>query len=1381
MKIGIDAGSKFVKACVMKNNEEAPELWFNEHYGNPDRAVEEILEKYGNPGSIMFTGHYGEHLCGAFGGAMYADEISSILAAMAVRDYPEQYIINVGAASIKCIQRDEKGEFKSYTENTLCAAGTGSFVDEQMYRLGYDYDAIADIFPEDNPPDIATRCAVFAKSDMIHCQQEGYSREELWSGLCRGIVSTMLQTVFKGSVPEGEVLFCGGLFLNDVVRYWLKKMVPRAQFRDEGHFLASMGAVLLDGNGRPIHGVAEKTDRPGMGSVSRGKPLTVRKSKETDFECAREYRSRGNEVRIHREFYDGAKAALGIDIGSTSTKSVIIDYETGEVFADIYRKTAGNPIAAAGALFDEMREIFCGKNVDIVSSGTTGSGRRLIGEIIGADVIVNEITAHFKGAGFFQPDIETIIEIGGQDSKYIRGRDGMVVDCNMNFVCAAGTGSFIEEQSHRLGFDVREVGDIVYGLTSPHASDRCTVFMEQDINKLLRDGYTREEALAAVIHSIAKNYINRVVGSRPVTGERVSFMGATARNRGLVAAFENLLDREIVVSPYCHVMGAFGAALLSSRRETGVHTGQFAGLDVFNGEIRLEYEVCGKCTNYCRITKAFFGDGRAESWGFLCGKENIEENRRGKSKNYFNAMKRLVHDSAPDVKQERLNGAGKLKRVGIPLVLSMHNYLPLWRSFFSHLGVAVVTSKESDGETKENAVRISKTDFCFPMKMGLAHAGELSRSGEADAVFFPSVISENMQTNGLPRIFCPYVISYPSVAKAVGCGTPYIVPTIDFRQDEKFNVRELHGALKPYGYSPGEIRSAYRAALQAHRDFLRKRYEKGQEILREMREQGKTGIVCIGRPYNLYDGIINLRIPDRFQFYDYVIFPHEYLVNPDDTSDVYYMYWNYGEMILKSAEMVRSIENLYPVYLTNFSCGPDSFILSRFETIMAGKPYLIIELDEHGSETGYMTRIEAFNDIVMEKKRPAPDAVEAAQNFEAVWRNKGKKLWIPPMHEITGRLFAAGFRAWDYDAEALPIETVEAFEVGKQNVRGSECLPATTTIGAFLGMLRETGARPDEHALFMPTAEGPCRFGQYVVLHRSILDREGYAETPIFSPSSVNSYMGMPNSLRIYLWEAMLCSDTLMKAMCAVRPYELNAGETDAVGEELIADIISRLEKKEDVLPMTERALDRLFSIPGNDEPRPLVGIVGEIYVRCNPFCNNRVINAIERSGGEAWLSPISEWILYTAWCEEYFTKLMSKNALNRLIVKLKTGYLFKHARRFEELFRSYSPQRTEPAIEDVLGIGMDYLPLNFEGEAILTVGRALQFIKDGAEMVVNCAPFGCMPGNITAAFFQQLQDRYKSPVVTLFYDGETDANRVVEVYLRNISNKIMKRESGVV
>jgi predicted CoA-substrate-specific enzyme activase len=345
-----------------------------------------------------------------------------------------------------------------------------------------------------------------------------------------------------------------------------------------------------------------------------------------DFSAARSLIENGNEVRLHGEICDGARLALGVDIGSTSTKMAVVDAATKKVIADIYRKTEGNPLGAAAKIFGSLEGLLAGRKVEIAALGTTGSGRKLVGEIAGADTIVNEITAHYRGAHFTDPDIETIIEIGGQDSKYIRAQDGMVVDCNMNFVCAAGTGSFIEEQAHRLGFDIREVGEIVHGLESPRASDRCTVFMEQDINALLRDGFSRSEALAAVIRSIAKNYLNRVVGPRPLTGERIAFMGATARNRGLVAAFESLTGREIVVSPWCHVMGAFGAALIAIEATAGGKS-RFRGLDAFCGDIAIAYETCGECPNGVPHAGVCSANGREESWGYLCGRESVSAPR----------------------------------------------------------------------------------------------------------------------------------------------------------------------------------------------------------------------------------------------------------------------------------------------------------------------------------------------------------------------------------------------------------------------------------------------------------------------------------------------------------------------------------------------------------------------------------------------------------------------------------------------------------------------------------------------------------------------------------------------------------------------------------
>ncbi len=446
---------------------------------------------------------------------------------------------------------------------------------------------------------------------------------------------------------------------------------------------------------------------------------------------------------------------------------------------------------------------------------------------------------------------------------------------------------------------------------------------------------------------------------------------------------------------------------------------------------------------------------------------------------------------------------------------------------------------------------------------------------------------------------------------------------------------------------------------------------------------------------------------------------------------------------------------------------------------MTGKPYLIIELDEHGSETGYVTRIEAFMDIVNEGRRGRRDAaVTNAAPFSTKWRSRGRKLWIPPMHEIAARLFAAGFRAWGFDSEALPVEDLAAFETGKRNIRGGECLPAATTIGAFINMMKETGADPSRQAIFMPTAEGPCRFGQYSVLHRSILDRLGFKETSIFAPSSVNSYMGMPQALRIYLWDLVISADMIMKAVCRVRPYEIEKGSTDRIAEKMLVNFEARAEKREDLIPAALDAVRGIFSNPVTTERRPLVGVVGEIYVRCNPFCNNNLIRVIESYGGEAWLAPISEWVLYTSWFEKYYADLTSRNPINKALVGLKNNYLFRRERLFEEALEPLLSDRFEHHVSEVLREGEKYLPLRFEGEAILTMGRTELFLRDGADMVVNCAPFGCMPGNITSALFGPIREKYGKPVLTLFYDGESNVNRVMEVYLGNMESRKSEREA---
>jgi predicted CoA-substrate-specific enzyme activase len=1368
MRIGIDAGTKFLKIVHTDKKGSIVLHTYCQHFGNPEKEISRLLNTNGfkDIESIIFSGAHAGLLAKSYNNSDTADEISAIIESVNYLKNKCRYIVNVGAGSIKLIELDGNGRFASYSENSLCAAGTGSFLDEQMHRMSFTYEDIASIPFIKEVPDVATRCAVFAKSDLIHRQQEGYSREEMWSGLCRGVSATMLQSVFKGNIPSEDILFCGGLFLNPIVRMWIRDTLKNPFFNDNGHFFPAIGSLILNGKNKNKSVYKNLKNKKNSLHI-----LETKLSGHADFTVKEEYFSNDLEVRIHKEVKNDLVVSIGIDIGSTSTKLVVIDAENCDVLIDIYGRTKGNPVEATKKLFNELKKIIGSRKLKIVSTATTGSGRKLVGKIIGADAIINEITAHFKGSSFFTPSIETIFEIGGQDSKYIRGQNGNVVDCNMNFVCAAGTGSFIEEQVQRLGFGIREIGDLVLGLRTPHTSDRCTVFMEQDINKLLRDGFSREEVLAGVISSIAKNYLNRVVGTRPITGKKIFFQGATARNRGIVAAFESILQKEIVVSPFCHVMGAFGAALISLGKVAV--TPKFRGLDIFDQKIELEYSKCDKCANLCTITEVKLGGRISEYWGFMCGKETIEEKKRNTFSDHFKESSDLINNY---IKTDPKNISVKKNKntAGIPYVLSMHSHIVLWDSFLKELGFDVVLSGKSSRKLKEEGIRLSKSEFCFPVKLSLAHMKELAECENADFLFYPTTLSEKIQDNGMPRMLCPYVISYPSVLReTLNLSKEFISPCIDFRHNTDAITGELYDRLKQYNLSRNEISEAYNKALMQHKKYLKERYEYGQKLLQEFTNRNKTGIICIGRPYNLYDKIINLGLTERLNNNDndVVVFPYDYLIDPDNNaSEIPHMYWNYGEKILSISKKIRDYDNIYPVYFTNFSCGPDSFVLSRFEDIMRGKPYLIIELDEHGSETGYLTRIEAFMDVIMEKKRDKSVPDKPVESFRKSWKAYDKKIWFPPMFEIVPRFFAAAFRAYGFDAEALPVEDNVAFELGKNNTRGSECLPACITIGGFLKKLKEMNADPSKHALFMPTAEGPCRFGQYSTLHKSILKKNGMGDAEIFSPTSANSYMGMKGSLTRYLLDVVMASDLLSKRVYNIRPYEIKKGETDNIIEETIREMESGIEKKKNLVKMMAQALNKISAVPVKPEKKPLVGIVGEIYVRSNLFCNNNVIRQIEAAGGEAWLSPMSEWVIYTAWMEQYFNRKYKYSLFKKLGINIKTSYMINRMHSFEYTLQEFIPERTEPPIERILEAGRRYVPIEFEGEVILTIGRTVVFLEDGAEMVVNCAPFGCMPGNITTSIFHNIQKEYNKPVLNLFYDGESDVNRIISIYLNNIN-----------
>jgi len=1376
-KLGMDVGGLYVKAVAVNGAGRIIQSVMLPHRGEVRRTLLEAWRILAEQGPFAGLGLVGSQAAAVAGtlGLQPLNPVQVIIDEIGRRAPACRHVIDAGGSSLSLITLDERGRLLSYDENTLCAAGTGSFLDEQAERLGIDYNALPGAAEIISPPPVATRCAVFAKSDLIHLQQEGHGKPALWSGLCRGLARTIRMTLFKGKRPLGPVAFIGGVALNNEVVRWLSRefrvdfLVP-----EDPALVSALGAASLAGS-MPSTWDSLTLSAAGADAAERRPSLELQRSNYPSFDVQEAWTdAAGNEVRITRWPESGRlRGVLGLDVGSTSTKLAMVD-EAGEVVLDIYRKTAGDPIGATKHLLRALGSAAKRRNLDIqvLGVGTTGSGRKLVGAVLGADRVVNEITAHVTGAMAVDSEIDTIFEIGGQDAKYIHARDGRLHDSNMNYVCAAGTGSFVEELARKLGFPVQDVGAAVLGVEPPVTSDRCTVFMEQDARSLLRKGFSPREVMGAIMYSVVQNYLTKVVGSRHVSPRKVFFQGATARNRGLAAAFENLLDVEVVVSPYCHVMGSYGVALLTREqmRCSGEKT-RFPGLGFANAEVKLEQDICELCNNNCRITRASV-EGLAEqpSWGYLCGRDpDGEKVRVRREYDLFRLRDRLWRRAA----QAERTLPTDAPVIGMPRALLAWSYGPFWRAFFADLGYRVIFSRPTDRELVDGSNEWVGADYCFPVKLAHGHLRDLVDRDDVALIFVPHMLAAPSSDKTTNTWFCPYNIGLPAVLQAAlhqaGRSEIILRATVDFRWNESRAARRLEQDLSSeLNVGRKQLLSAWRAGRKAQESFETSLREQGGAGLKEIIAGGKPSVVVLGRPYNTFDPGANLELPAKIAGMGFPVVPLEFLPLDDEFLGEEFgnTFWNSGRRILEATRFVARTPGLYPVYFSNFSCGPDSFLQTYAEAMMGDKPMLMLELDEHGADAGYMTRIEAFADVIRGNN------VDVARPFRFTNPRADKQslrdrtLWLPPMHEAASPLAAAAMRACGYNARALPLEDEAAFQMGRTHTRGGECLPCPATLGTFIKTVKDAGGDPSKHALFMPTASGPCRFGQYCTLNRMVFDRLGWRESPIVSWSSTNSYDGTGLKTRRYIWTAMLLGDLLYKMRCRVVPYELQKGETEALYRRWLRRLDAAIEQREDLPSLVTAARDDFLAVPRHNEPRPLVGIVGEIYVRHNPFTNQDVVRRIEAAGGEAWMAPISEWIIYTAAMESWLLKEGRASLADRLSAGIRNRFIAMDETAWTRRISPLLDDRHEPPIEDTLRAGEPYFPREFEGESIITVGRAIEFMKAGTALVVNCAPFGCMPGTMTAGIFREIEQRFGVPVANMFYDGEGDLNERIGVYL---------------
>ncbi|MBU8922084.1 MAG: hypothetical protein KOO63_09725 [Bacteroidales bacterium] len=889
-------------------------------------------------------------------------------------------IFEMGGENSRYIKLSGSDDFSGITDfetNGECAAGTGAFIDQQASRLCFRVEDTGEAaMSAQRSPRIAGRCSVFAKSDMIHAQQKGFGPDEVMRGLCEAVARNFKSNITKGRKIEGRSVFTGGLAMNIGVATAMREVfgLGAGEFivPDKPAWTGAVGAAVLADEKNHL------VDHDRLKSIIEGKI----EADNIEFSSWKPLsREKVSFLRSKVREWDAGDAELpvnawlGIDVGSVSTNLALID-DDGAVIDEIYLRTKARPIEAVARGLS-LLEKRVGDTVRICGAGTTGSGRELIGELVGADTINDEITAHKTGALFIGHDllgkkVDTIFEIGGQDSKYIRIDDGVVVDFAMNEACAAGTGSFLEEQAERLNIDiVGEFSEMAFSSSDPiRLGERCTVYMEQDVISCMRKGASREDLVGGLAYSIVQNYLNRVVRGRKI-GETIFFQGGTAYNDSVAAAFSAVLDREIVVPPHNGVIGAIGSALLAREKMHALgKSTTFRGYDIAGIDYKIREFTCKGCSNYCEIQE-FTVEKERTFWGDKCS-DRYRKRRKLPVSPAVADLASIYRDLIDaDHGVTEIVGTD-MARIGMPRAMSYFDRAPFWRSYFQALGFEVVASEPTRRETINSGIEQAVAEPCAPIQVAHGHIAFLLEKG-VDHIFVPNVIDEESERDSAGSYVCPWGQTLPFVARQMtaldGREDAILCPTVHFREGEKVVEKELYDYMKKSLFTgrrtaPGRKlhRQAVRAAYSAQSAFRDKLSSIGREALREIEKAGKHCVVIVGRPYNIFDSELNLDIPSKLRdYYGVDVIPMSFL--PLDGIDIDKvagnMFWNYGRRILQAARFTADRENMHLIYLTNFKCGPDSYI-KHYCNVAAGRPWLTLQFDAHGNDAGILTRCEAY-------------------------------------------------------------------------------------------------------------------------------------------------------------------------------------------------------------------------------------------------------------------------------------------------------------------------------------------------------------------------------------------------------------------------------------
>lgn len=1336
--LGINIGASSISTVELQHANGQIEILSHQtitHQGNPKQIIEDIFN-HQTPEHIVVTGRKFRNLLNITS----IPEPEAVELAAEYLELDADLIISAGGENFIIYLLGKNRKISKCMTGNKCASGTGEFFLQQIKRMDLSVEEAVNLADGSEAYNISGRCSVFCKSDCTHALNKGVPKAKVVAGLCQMMAGKIIE--LTSHIQCNKAVLIGGVSRNRAILNHLKGHFNELYIPPQSTWFEALGAAL--------YSVKCKVDPVVKNALFRKEHVSFAFHKDL-----KEYAS----LVEFKEFNKGVAAdhdccILGLDVGSTTTKAIIMRRSDKAILASEYLRTNGDPIKASVDCYKSLKQQI-NTPINIIGLGVTGSGRHISGLHSKTTGIVNEIVAHANATIYFDSHVDTIFEIGGQDAKYTYITAGVPSDYAMNEACSAGTGSFLEEAAKEsLDIDYRDIGDIALRATNPpDFNDQCSAFISSDVKNALHEGLKKEDIVAGLVYSICMNFTNRVKGNRPV-GNKVFMQGGVCYNKAVPIAMAALTGKHIIVPPAPGLMGAFGVALeISQRLDLHLMQEQEFDLDSLINRT-VDYGECfickGQpegCDRKCPIHIIAL-EGKKIPFGGACNKYYIMKGERPAGNGQTNLVKirqRLVFEkyilSCPITPDAPV--------IGISRSFLTNTLYPFYYNFFSRLGFKVIVPEKSlrEGIDKQQA------SFCFPAELAHGFFQELI-SLKPDYIFLPHITEVYDPIKNHYNKTCVLLQSEPYYLKSTFKESlndiKLLTPVLNYAKGYESSKGDFLSMAAELGKTELAASQAFDFALGQLRQMLADFSRIGKQALAELEQDPSRMImVLFGRGYNAFADEANLGIPQKFASRNITLLPHDFLPSEAMESNEH-MYWGSGNQILRSARFVKQHPQLFGTYITNFSCGPDSMIIPYFRKIMGNKPSLTLELDSHSADAGLNTRIEAAIDIISRYREllKTGKIKEISTDFKVVevhgdsiidsfgnkhhLKDKNVKVLIPRMGRFGTESFSAAFRYCGIESEPHPENTFEILKTGRGLTTSKECIPLILCAGAMVNHYYQH-AHPDEITLmFMTTSCGPCRQGQYATYLKEIIKNKKLINHGVITLTDEDSYGGLGNDFLIRAFTAITISDVMQNIYNAIRALATDKLSALSLFEQEWQKIVAVIEKgtSRQIYAQLKhsaavlKTIKRVHSL----EDAVKVALVGEIFVRNEDFSRKELIEKLLEHNIVIKTAPASEYIFYA----NYQMKQNLTGFSSRMKFKLRELVQRKVELRIKNLLARSGFVEYEPMdIQRIVDHSKELIPVAMEGEAILTVGSALADIIQQVSGVISLGPFGCMPSRV--------------------------------------------------